>query len=190
VARSTKTIPTKLKPGARKPAASTKAAAAPVAPTAPPPAKIKASRAAPARPAEKAAPGRPTVAAPTAAVAARVPPPSKGELRAQIEKLEAANIALKSKSREATRAAKLAARRVVELEAEIVQLHEAAAKVVAPAEPLSPVKLPRGGRPARRSKPIDPGDGVPPGVAVQEPEPLDAEATAARAALEENLSGE
>jgi hypothetical protein len=52
----------------------------------------------------------------------RIPPPSKGELRAQIEKLEGANAALKSKSREANRAAKAAARRIGELEAEITQL--------------------------------------------------------------------
>jgi hypothetical protein len=45
-------------------------------------------------------------------------------------------------------------------------------------------------RPRKQSRELDPGDAVPPGVAVQEPTPLDQEAEAARASLEENLSGE
>jgi hypothetical protein len=42
----------------------------------------------------------------------------------------------------------------------------------------------------RRSSEIDPGDAVPPGVAVEEPAPLDVEAEAARENLEERLGGE
>lgn len=42
---------------------------------------------------------------------------------------------------------------------------------------------------SRTSRPIDPGDAVPPGVAVIEPEPLDDEAKRARDALTSHLSG-
>jgi hypothetical protein len=42
----------------------------------------------------------------------------------------------------------------------------------------------------RHSSGIDPGDAVPPGVAVQEPAPLDAEAEIARENLEEKLGSE
>ena len=134
----------------------------------------------------KATPTRTPASAPAAAAPARIPPPSKGELRAQIEKLEGANAALKAKSREANRTAKAANKRIGELEAEVQQLQEQAARsVAAPAAE----KVTRRGR-LPRSREIDPGDAVPPGVAVLDPEPLDAEAKAARDALEEKLSGE
>ena len=51
------------------------------------------------------------------------------------------------------------------------------------------MKLSRRGRPPGRKKAVDPGDAVPPGVAVEEAEPMDAEAEAARDALDANLSG-
>ena len=121
-----------------------------------------------------------------AAAPTRVPPPSKGELRAHIEKLEAANIALKAKGREANRNAKAAARHIAELEEQVAQLQANAAPV---ASPIAEAKAVRRGRPPGRSKGVDPGDAVPPGVAVQDPEPLDEEAVAARNALEDNLSG-
>ena len=57
-------------------------------------------------------PARTPVPAPAVAIPARLPPPSKGELRAQIEKLEVANAALKAKSREANRTAKAANKRI------------------------------------------------------------------------------
>ncbi len=133
--------------------------------------------------------GKTATAAFPAAVATRVPPPSKGELRAQIEKLEAANATLKAKSRETNRTAKAAARRIAELEEQVVQLQAAAAKTTAPVASPAETKTPRRGRPPGRTKAIDPGDAVPPGVAVQKPEPLDEEAAAARDALEDNLSG-
>ena len=69
----------------------------------------------------------------------------------------------------------------------MAQLQEQAARPVA--APAAAEKVVRRGRPPR-SREIDPGDAVPPGVAVLDPEPLDAEAEAARDALEENLSGE
>ena len=62
-----------------------------------------------------------------------MPPPSKGELRAHIEKLETANATLKAKSREGNRAAKAATRRITALEEQVAQFHEEAAKAVDPA---------------------------------------------------------
>ena len=100
--------------------------------------------------------------------------------------LEAANAALKAKSRETNRAAKSANKRINELEAEVARLREQA---VQPAAVPAAEKVARRGRPPR-SREIDPGDAVPPGVAVLDPESLDAEAKAARDGLEENLSGE
>ena len=65
-------------------------------------------------------------------------------------------------------------------------------KVKAPAAPAAPsaaeAKTARRGRPPGSSKVVDPVDAVPPGVAVQTPEPLDEEAAAAWYALEEDLS--
>ena len=147
------------------------------------PAKAKAAKVAKTAPA-KATPPRTPVTVSAAAIPARIPPPSKGELRAHIEKLEAANAALKAKSRETNRAAKVANKHIDELEAEVARLQEQAVQPVA-----APVaeKAVRRGRPPR-SREIDPDDAVPPGVAVLDPEPLDAEAEAARDALEENLS--
>ena len=61
---------------------------------------------------------------------------------------------------------------------------------------LDRVDVPKDVKPARRGKllgrarTIDPGDAMPPGVAVQQPQPLDEEAVAARDALDEHLSGE
>ncbi len=190
MARSVKTT-NKAAPAAPAATRTTAARAAKPPAAAPTPTPRKPASAAPAQVASKPTAGRGKLAAApaTTAIPARVPPPSKGELRAQIEKLEAANATLKAKSREANRAAKIAARRIAELEDQVAQLETAAAK------PVAPVPSPPEAKPARRgrlgrSKIIDPGDAVPPGVAVQEPEPLDEKAQAARDALEEHLSGE
>ena len=173
VARSTKTTtkpaaqgaaPTRTKTGT--PALATKAKAAP-APSAP----------------KSATRGKLSAATGPAAATPRVPPPSKGELRAQIEKLEAANAMLKAKSREANRAAKAATQRIAELEADLARLQEEAARPPVVGKPAKPRKA--APRPA-----VDPGDAVPPGVAVATPEPMDEEAVAARAALDENLPGD
>ncbi len=108
---------------------------------------------------------------------------SKEELRSQVEKLERANDKLRAKGREFGRAGRQAADRIAELESEVArlerQLKRQAPKAAAPA-------------PARRQRrrEIDPGDAVPPGVAVEEPEPLDKEAETALAALEEHLPSE
>ncbi len=97
------------------------------------PARGKSGRAAPAAPAPKTV-GK-MAAAPSAAPLppTRMPPPSKGELRAQIEKLETANATLKAKGREGNRTAKVAARRIAELEGEVARLQEEAASAVDPA---------------------------------------------------------
>jgi hypothetical protein len=112
----------------------------------------------------------------TAKRASTAAPPrtvSKDELRAQVEKLERANAALRAKSREATRAAKLSAARIAELEDEVVRLrgqlsgttdlHSAGSSNSGP-----------------QDREIDPGDAVPPGVAPEDPNPPDQEADTAR----------
>ena len=188
MARSTKTTPAKPTVAATAPVrAKRRSATADPALTATPPAKTKVTRSVPAQAATKvtAARGKQAAAAVPAAAPTRVPPPSKGELRAQIEKLETANAALKAKGREVNRTAKAAARRLAELEEQVAQLHaEAAQPTVLPAPPVAKAKIVRRGRPPGHRKGINPGDAVPPGVAVQDPESLDEEAVAAREALE------
>ena len=66
------------------------------------------------------------------------------------------------------------AARLAALEARVARLEEQVGR------------LARGGR---RGRDIDPGDAVPPGVAVLEPEPMDAEAEAALDAIEKHIPG-
>lgn len=149
-----------------------------------------------AKPAETAPgrkPGRPAVASAKTAVSGRTPKAAsaiapklgKDELRAQVEKLERANARLRVKSREANREAKSSAARIAELEGEVARLEKKATSQAAAAgrDP----KPRTGSRGKRRSSGIDPGDAVPPGAAVQESAPLDAEAETARENLEEHL---
>jgi chromosome segregation ATPase len=117
------------------------------------------------------------------AAAERAPMLTKGELRAQVEKLERANATLRAKGREATKAAKTAAARIAELEDEAAAL----AKQVTPQAASAKRSVTRST--ARRGRNIDPGDAVPPGVAIQEPEPMDREAETALENLEEHLGG-
>lgn len=124
--------------------------------------------------------------APAPAVAA--PKVSKDELRAQVEKLEQANATLRTKSREANRVAKTANARIAELEDQVAQLEKKLSSQAPSAKRGLKAATPVRGR--RKSRDIDPGDGVPPGVAVEEPAPLDDEAHAARESLEEHLGGE
>ena len=134
-----------------------------------------------ATPAKTTARGR----APAPARASATPKVSKDELRGQVEKLERANATLRAKGREATRDAKSSAARVAELEGEVARLEKKLASQAKSAQrPPKPRTVVRG---KRRSAGIDPGDAVPPGVAVQEPAPLDAEAETARENLEEQL---
>ena len=144
-----------------------------------------------ARPAKAAGTSKPTrttrVIASSLKKTATVPAPkpSKDELRAQVEKLERANALLRARSRESRGLAKTAASRIAELEDQVAQFEKNEKKLSRPAS------APRRRKPAEQAGPqhreIDPGDAVPPGVAVQEPSPLDEEAETARDNLEEHL---
>jgi hypothetical protein len=107
---------------------------------------------------------------------------SKDELRAQVEKLERANAALRAKSREATRAAKLSAARIAELEDEVARLQRQLPGTTDPHSARS------SSDPQERE--IDPGDAVPPGVAPDNLNPPDQEADTARENLEAHLRRE
>ena len=154
----------------------------PVATPSPARAKLKGAAAKSAR--------KPSPSAGAIPVTATVPKLSKDELRAQVEALERTVAKLKLKAKAMRAAARQADDRMGELEAEVSRLEDALAK----ASRTAPTKAPRaaGVRARKQSTPgeRDPGDGVPPGVAVQDPEPLDQEAEAALASLEEKLSGE
>jgi hypothetical protein len=121
-------------------------------------------------------------------VTAPVPKLSKDELRVQVEKLEHANAMLRAKSREASKTAKTAAARIAELEDQVARLGANSAPQTVPSKPSPKPSL--SGRRTRRSRDIDPGDAVPPGVAVQDPAPLDEGAETALENLKERLGGE
>jgi chromosome segregation ATPase len=124
----------------------------------------------------------PAAAKPTRTVASPAAPKlSKDDLRARVETLERANATLRARNRDANRAAKTAAARIAELEDQVVQLEKRLAAAQRKAAPSA--ATPR----KRRRREIDPADAVPPGVAVQAPEPLDAEAETALENLIENL---
>jgi chromosome segregation ATPase len=151
---------------------------------------VKAKAAEPVRRARKLAPpskAKAKVAAAKKSTAAATPSVtpraiSKDALRAQAEKLERANTALRTKNREANRAAKLSAARMAELEDEVARLQTQLAAMSA-----QPTALPDNGSPTRA---IEPGDAVPPGVAPADPEPADSEAEIGRENLEAHLRGE
>lgn len=127
---------------------------------------------------------RKTVVPPTIAT----PKLSKDELRAQVAKLESTVATLRAKSRELTRSAKVANARVSELEAGATQT-----QVVSVGRTTgNSAKATKGARAsvASRLRAVDPGNTVPPGVAVAEPQPLDDEARPAKGAPLNNLSGE
>lgn len=129
-----------------------------------------------------AAPKPRPVAAPPA------PKVSKDELRAQVEKLEGTVATLRTRTREANRAAKTAAARIAELEDQAARFgKQAVAQTAAAKRSLNPLPVARS---KRGNKGIDPGDAVPPGVAVEESAALDREAETARENLEEHLGGE
>lgn len=89
--------------------------------------------------------------------------------------------------RDMNRACKAANNRIADFETELAELREQAARAQAAAKPVKEAKAPRAAR-ASQNTTIDPGDAVPPGVAVEEPQPLDEEDRAARDASEEHLS--
>lgn len=101
-----------------------------------------------------------------------MPKLSKNELRAQVETLEWTVATLRARSRDDNRTAKVAAARISELEAQVAQFKQDAAPQ--PAVPQWGAKPKLIGT-KRTGRSIDPGDAVPPGVAVQEPAPLDEE---------------
>ena len=111
---------------------------------------------------------------------------SKDELRAQVEKLERTNATLRVKGREATLVAKTAAARIAELEELVARLEKQVAAQTMRAGGSQPASPPKSPRRAKRRE-IDPGDAVPPGVAVLEHAEPDPEAETARENLEEHL---
>ena len=128
----------------------------------------------------------PKRAATAAAPAQKV---SKDELRAQVEKLERTNATLRAKGREAIRSAKTAAARIAELEEQVSGLEKQVAAQTTRAGGSQPASPPKTRRRAQHRE-IDPGDAVPPGVAVEEPAEPDPEAETARENLEEHLGGQ
>ena len=139
-----------------------------------------------------AAPTRGTAVPKRTAAVPRPPVVTKDELRAQVEKLERANATLRTKNREAARAFKAATARIETLEAQVAKLERAAIPKEVPARTNATTPKPKPARATRGRRPSghrDPGDAVPPGVAVQEPEPMDMEAKTAFENLEEHLSG-
>jgi chromosome segregation ATPase len=99
--------------------------------------------------------------------AARAPVVSKDELRAQLEKAQTTIASLRTKSREATRAAKASAAQIAELEAKVAQLQKTSSAKEKPksAAPTAekPVK-PRGRRASVKAEPdapIEPAEPVP-----------------------------
>jgi len=104
------------------------------------------------KPAAKAAkPGRRPAGAKTTKVvkavapakkpaAVKAPLVSKDELRAQLEKAQNTIATLRTKSREAVRAAKAAAVQIVELEAKVAELEKKLAAQAKPAKPASAAK--------------------------------------------------
>ena len=133
------------------------------------------------------APKQPTKAS------ARAPIETKNELRVQIEKLVGANAALRAKGRAAAREGKGASARITELEARIAKLEGAATRATPDRKGSEPTgrsdpRATKKRRGRRLSAERDPGDRVPPGVAVQEPEPTDREAEAALQSLGEHLT--
>ncbi len=113
---------------------------------------------------------------------------SKDELRAQVEKLEHANANLRAKSREASREAKTTAARIAVLEEQVARLEKRLAAQAAGAGGDRAAPASKGRR--ARHREIDPGDSVPPGVAVEEPAPLDLDAEPTRENAAERLEGE
>jgi hypothetical protein len=136
--------------------------------------------------AKKAAAAKRTSTAP--AVVAKA---SKDDLRGQVAKLERSNALLRTRNRDTNRALKAAETRVAELETQVARLEKQLAAQTPAARRSEPVptSAPKSGRRAGR-RAIDPGDAVPPGVAVEEPAPLDLEAESERENLEQHPGGE
>jgi predicted nuclease with TOPRIM domain len=96
------------------------------------------------------------------------------DFQEHLKELEKANAKLRGRQQAADRSAKILEVRLSELEARLAVLEERIMQSERTGE-----KVARRPRTTRRSRDIDPGDSVPEGVAVQDPEPLDEEAEAA-----------
>lgn len=123
-------------------------------------------------------------AKPAPARAAPAVRPSKDALRAQVEKLEKTVATLRQKNREMKRTAGEDANRVEELEATVQALERRLAAHEAPPGQ----KKGRAAGTRRKREGVDPGDAVPPGVAVEEPEDLSDSDRAVLAHLNETLA--
>jgi chromosome segregation ATPase len=128
------------------------------------------------KPGRRVAAAKPTKIAKAAApvkksATARAPVVSKDELRAQLEKAQATIASLRTKSREATRAAKASATQLAELEAKVAQLEKKLAVQEKPTSsaPTSekPAK-PRGRKAAVKAKPAAPIEPAEAGLADSE----------------------
>jgi len=126
------------------------------------------------------------VARRAAAAPLPIPKISKDDLRAQVTKLEQTVTTLRAKNRDANRAAKMIAAKIAELEAHVAQLEKKLASQAASATRSVKAASTRG---KRASREIDPGDAVPPGVAVEDPAPMDPEAETAFENLQDHLHG-
>jgi predicted RNase H-like nuclease (RuvC/YqgF family) len=104
------------------------------------------------------------------AAAAAPPKVSKDALRAQVTKLERTNANLRTKNKALTQAVGEAADRIAQLEGEISRQKKHAAKEAAPVRTGKTPGRHAAGTQERSDR--DPGDAVPPGIAVQDPEPL------------------
>jgi hypothetical protein len=116
---------------------------------------------------------------PRASASKATPKLGKAELQALVERLSRGNTNLRARNRASKEAAKTAEARIAELEEQLARLE----KELAAAAPQPPRRRPR-------HREIDPGDAVPPGVAVEEPAPPDLEAETIRENLEKHLTGE
>ena len=112
------------------------------------------------------------------------------ELRGQIEKLARDNAMLVAQSKEVGEVAAAAAARIAELEGRVARLEKQLAGKATDAGNGQAESPPRPRRRRAHHREIDPGDAVPPGVAVEEPAALDLEAETARENLEHHFGGE
>ena len=116
-----------------------------------------------------------------AATVTTTPKTSKSGLKAQVETLERIVATHRAKNNESSKLAEAAAMRISEVEARLVELEGRLASA-------SALQL-RGAETTgigSRVDDLDPGDAVPPGVAVHEPARLDEEAVAALEKLEDH----
>jgi chromosome segregation ATPase len=118
----------------------------------------------------------------------RAPAPtvSRDELRTQVERLERDNKMLRDQSKEVAEAARAAAARFAELEDQVARLETRLDAESADVRKEHTASSTSRHRHTHRRE-IDPGDSVPPGVAVEEPAPPDLETETARLNLERHL---